>query len=81
MGRTPRAALKFLTRYSKRVLFGTDMGREKSMYQSWWRLSESADEFMPGRVWWRYYGLELPSSSLESIYRNNARSLMNWEKL
>ena len=81
VGRTPRAALKFLTKYSNRVLFGTDMGREKSMYKSWWRLFESADEFMPGRVWWRYYGLELPSSSLESIYRNNARSLMNWEKL
>jgi predicted TIM-barrel fold metal-dependent hydrolase len=81
VGRTPRAALKFLTEYSNRVLFGTDMGREKSMYQSWWRLFESADEFMPGRVWWRYYGLELPSSSLESIYRENARSLMNWEKL
>jgi hypothetical protein len=36
------------------------MGREKSMYQAW-RLFESADEFMPGRVCWHYYGLELPA--------------------
>jgi predicted TIM-barrel fold metal-dependent hydrolase len=81
VGRTPRAALKFLNKYRDRVLFGTDMGREKSMYQSWWRLFESADEFMPGRLWWRYYGLELPAPTLESIYRKNARGLLNWEKL
>ena len=81
VGRTPRAALKLLTKYNNRVLFGTDMGREKGMYRSWWRLLESADEFMPGRVWWRYYGLELPSSPLQSIYRDNARSVLNWEKI
>jgi hypothetical protein len=53
------------------------MGREKSMYQAWWRLFESADEFMPGRVWWRYYGLELPAPVLESLYRGNARGVLN----
>jgi predicted TIM-barrel fold metal-dependent hydrolase len=78
VGRTPRAAAKFLARYGNRVMFGTDMGREKSMYQSWWRLFESADEFMPGRVWWRYYGLELPAPVLSSLYRDNARRLLNW---
>ena len=81
MGRTPRAALKFLTKYSGRVIFGTDMGREKRMYQAWWRLLESADEYLPGRVWWRYYGLELPEPLLEKLYRSNARKLMNWEKV
>jgi len=81
VGREPRAAVKFLTKYRNRVLWGTDMGREKSMYQAWWRLFESADEFMPGRIWWRYYGLELSASALESLYRKNARGLMNWQKL
>lgn len=81
VGRTPRAALKFLTKYSDRVIFGTDMGREKRMYQAWWRLLESADEYLPGRVWWRYYGLELPEPLLEKLYRSNARKLMNWEKV
>ena len=77
VGRAPRTAARFLARYRNRVLFGTDMGREKSMYQAWWRLFESADEFMPGRVWWRYYGLELPSPVLESLYRGNARQVLN----
>jgi len=53
------------------------MGREKSMYQAWWHLLESADEFMPGRVWWRYYGLELSAPVLESLYRGNARQVLN----
>jgi predicted TIM-barrel fold metal-dependent hydrolase len=77
VGRAPRTAAKFLARYRDRVLFGTDMGREKSMYQAWWRLFESADEFMPGRVWWRYYGLDLSAPVLESLYRGNARRVLN----
>jgi predicted TIM-barrel fold metal-dependent hydrolase len=81
VGRAPRAAVQFLTRYRNRVMFGTDMGREKSMYQSWWRLFETADENMPGRVWWRYYGLDLPAPALEALYRANARKLLNWEKM
>ncbi len=72
VGRTPRAAARFLSAYRSRVLFGADMGREKSMYQAWWRLLESADEFMPGRMWWRYYGLELHSPVLASLYSGNA---------
>jgi uncharacterized protein len=81
VGRTPRAAVKFLNKYSDRVLFGTDMGREKRMYQAWWRLLESADEYMPGRVWWRYYGLELSPQVLQRLYRGNALKLMNSEKI
>jgi predicted TIM-barrel fold metal-dependent hydrolase len=81
VGRAPRTAARFLARYRNRVLFGTDMGREKSMYQAWWRLLESADEFMPGRVWWRYYGLELPAPVLESLYRGNARQVLNGTRL
>jgi predicted TIM-barrel fold metal-dependent hydrolase len=81
VGRAPRAAGRFLARYRNRVLFGTGMGREKSMYQAWWRLLESADEFMPGRVWWRYYGLELPAPVLESLYRRNARQVLNGTRL
>lgn len=80
VGRTPRAAAKFLTKYKDRVLFGTDMGRERAMYRAWWRLFETPDEFMEGRIWWRYYGLELPSKILEALYRGNARRLLNWRK-
>ena len=79
IGRQPRSALKFLQRYKGRVLFGTDMGREKFVYRGWWRLLETADEFIPGRIWWRYYGLELPSDVLRSLYQENARRLLNWQ--
>ena len=81
VGRGPRTAGRFLARYRNRVLFGTDMGRETSMYQAWWRLLESADELMPGRVWWRYYGLELPAPVLKSLYRGNARQVLNGTRL
>jgi predicted TIM-barrel fold metal-dependent hydrolase len=81
IGRTPRAAAKFLGKYRNRVLFGTDMGRERSMFQAWWRLFETADEFMPGRIWWRYAGLDLPAPVLESLYRGNARQVLNWTKM
>ena len=78
IGRTPRAANKFLSKYTGRVFFGTDMGREKSMYQAWWRLLESEDEYMVGRVWWMYYGLNLSPKVLKAIYRENALKIMNW---
>jgi predicted TIM-barrel fold metal-dependent hydrolase len=81
LGRQPRSAAKFLAKYADRVLFGTDMGMDKGMYQNWWRLLESADEHMVGRVWWRYYGLDLPESLLESLYRGNAEKVLNWKKV
>jgi predicted TIM-barrel fold metal-dependent hydrolase len=45
------------------------------------RVFETDDEYMPGRVWWRYYGLDLPAPVLESLYRGAARRIMNWEKI
>jgi predicted TIM-barrel fold metal-dependent hydrolase len=79
VGRQPRTAARFLARYKNRVLFGTDMERDPNMYRGWWRLLESADEFLPGRIWWRYYGLELPPAVLEDLYRNNAKRVLNWQ--
>jgi len=80
LGRQPRAASRFLARYSDRILFGTDMGRDKRVYLGWWRLLETADEFIPGRIWWRYYGLGLSPDILEKLYRSNTRRLLNWRK-
>jgi predicted TIM-barrel fold metal-dependent hydrolase len=80
LGRQPRTARQFLVRYQDRVMFGTDMGWEQNMYESWWRLLETADEYIPGRIWWRYYGLELPDDLLKRLYRDNARKLLNWTK-
>lgn len=80
IGREPRSAARFIARYRDRVMFGTDMGWERHMYESWWRLLETGDEYIPGRIWWRYYGLELPDDLLKSLYRDNALRLLNWTK-
>jgi uncharacterized protein len=77
IGRTPRSSARFLTKYKDRIMFGTDQGREKSMYQIHWRLLESADEYIVGRVGWRYYGLELPAPVLEALYRGTAKMIFN----
>ncbi|MGH9339594.1 MAG: hypothetical protein ACRD1R_08390 [Acidobacteriota bacterium] len=47
---------------------------------SWWRLFETADEFIPGPSWWRHYGLDWPDPVLEAMYRENAKRLLNWEE-
>lgn len=79
LGRQPRSAPKFLEKYQSRVLFGTDIPpKRESMYQAFWRLLESADEDMKGRIWWRYYGLNLPDHVLKSIYQDNAKKILNW---
>jgi len=77
MGRTPRSSARFLTKYKDRILFGTDQSREKSMYQIHWRLLETDDEYIIGRVGWRYYGLELPEPVLESLYRGTAKKIFD----
>ena len=79
VGRQPRTALAFLNRYRTRIVFGTDMGRDKEMYEGWWRLMETADEFLPGRIWWPYYGLELPDATLKSIYRETALKVLKFK--
>jgi hypothetical protein len=58
------------------VLFGTDMGRDIAMYRGWWRLLESADEYLPGRIRWRLDGLELTPEVLEKSYCGNARRIL-----
>ena len=78
IGRQPRAAGAFLEKYRGRVLFGTDMGREQSMYEGWWRLLETADEYIPGRIWWPYYGLALNAPTLRSLYRETALKVLNF---
>ena len=81
VGRQPRFAAKFLTKYKDRVLWGTDQSLSPQMYHAWWRLFETADEYMPGDAGWRLYGLDLPDSVLEPLYRGNAKRLLNWEKM
>lgn len=79
IGREPRSAARFLAKYKDRTMFGTDMTPGTAMYQRWWRLLETADEYMPGPIWWRLYGLRLPDDVLEALYRRTASRVLNWK--
>jgi predicted TIM-barrel fold metal-dependent hydrolase len=77
--REPRSAARFISKYKDRILFATDATPSLEMYRAWWRLLESADEYMPGPNWWRLYGLELPDAVLEAVYRGTAMRILNWK--
>ena len=78
LGREPRNAARFLTKYRDRVLFGTDDRLGEGMYQRWWRFLETDDDFMEGPTGWRIYALGLPDAVLQAIYHGTARKILNW---
>jgi predicted TIM-barrel fold metal-dependent hydrolase len=75
LGRQPRAARDFLSRYQDRVLFGKDIWAPDE-YFAYFRTLETADEYFPyyrrRHAFWRLYGLELPDEVLRKIYYKNA---------
>ncbi len=79
LGREPRNAARFLTRYKDRIMFGTDDRVGPGMYQGWWRFLESDDDYIEGPAGWRIYGLALPDPVLDTLYRGVARRILNWK--
>lgn len=79
LGRQPRAAKAFLTKYQDRVLFGKDSW-VPSEYETYFRVLESEDEYFPYHkryhAFWRMYGLGLPDEVLKKIYYKNALKLV-----
>ncbi|MBI4907034.1 MAG: amidohydrolase family protein [Acidobacteria bacterium] len=75
LGRQPRTARAFLTKYQDRILFGKDTYR-KDEYGTYFRTLETADEYFDhDRKYhgiWKMYGLELPDEVLKKIYYKNA---------
>ena len=82
LGRQPYTARAFFLRFADRILFGTDLLPEISMYRLWFRFLETADEYFEypshasrqGR--WNIYGLFLPDDVLRKVYRENALRLL-----
>ena len=82
LGRQPYTARNFFLRFADRILFGTDLLPEVSMYRLYFRFLETADEYFEypshasrqGR--WNIYGIDLPDDVLEKIYRKNAERLL-----
>jgi predicted TIM-barrel fold metal-dependent hydrolase len=79
LGRQPRAAKAFLTKYQDRVLFGKDSW-VPAEYETYFRVLETEDEYFQYHkryhAFWRMYGLGLSDDVLKKIYYKNALSLI-----
>jgi predicted TIM-barrel fold metal-dependent hydrolase len=79
LGRQPRAAKAFLTKYQDRVLFGKDSWVPEE-YETYFRVLETEDEYFPYHkryhAFWRMYGIGLPDEILKKIYYKNALALL-----
>ncbi|WP_420579963.1 amidohydrolase family protein [Reichenbachiella sp.] len=75
LGRQPRAAKAFLTKYQDRVMFGKD-SYNKEQYYTYFRVLETADEYFPYykkyHAFWKMYGLDLDDEVLKKLYYKNA---------
>lgn len=77
----PRYVKAFIEKYSHRIVYGTDMGTSKEMYQTTFRILESADEHFYEHEQFGYHwplnGLLLSDKTLKNIYRDNAIKILN----
>lgn len=75
LGRQPRFAKAFLTKYQDRVMFGKDAWNPEE-YHTYFRVLESDDEYFPYykkyHAFWKMYGLDLDDEVLKKIYYKNA---------
>ncbi|RLD19776.1 MAG: amidohydrolase [Bacteroidetes bacterium] len=84
LGRQPRFAKAFLTKYQDRIMFGKDSWHPEEYY-TYFRVLETADEYFPYykkyHAYWKMYGLDLSDEVLRKIYYKNAlRVIPNIDK-
>lgn len=77
----PRYAHQFFEKYSNRLVYGTDMGASKDMYETTFRILETADEhfyeFERFGYHWPLYGLALTDGTLKKIYSDNGKKILS----
>lgn len=77
----PRFASEFYARNSDRLLYGTDMGFDTSMYQVTFRILETLDEhFYETEMFsyhWSLNGFGLSDEILQKVYRGNAEKILS----
>jgi predicted TIM-barrel fold metal-dependent hydrolase len=75
LGRQPRFAHDFFTKYQDRLLFGKD-SFQPDEYPYYWRVFETNDEYFDYyrdyHAFWKLYGLGLPDAALKKVYYQNA---------
>ncbi|HTW57956.1 MAG TPA: amidohydrolase family protein [Terriglobales bacterium] len=76
----PRFTAQFYTKYGDRLIYGTDMGFDKTMYRTTFRILESLDEHFyeidQFSYHWALNGLGLGDEILKQVYRDNAARLL-----
>ena len=79
LGRQPRFAKEWFTRYQDRVLFGKDSWRP-SEYPVYFRTLETRDDYFEyyrrRHAFWRLYGLDLSDDVLRKLYYENAARII-----
>jgi predicted TIM-barrel fold metal-dependent hydrolase len=75
----PRYTKAFFEKYQDKLLYGTDMGFEKSMYETTFRILESLDEHFYNIELFNYHwplnGFGLNDETLEKLYKKNAEKI------
>lgn len=75
LGRQPRMAKQFFTKYQDRILFGKDSWVPEE-YATYFRVLETEDEYFPYHkkyhAFWAMYGMGLPDEILRKVYYKNA---------
>jgi predicted TIM-barrel fold metal-dependent hydrolase len=79
IGRQPRAAREFFTKFQDRILFGKD-SFQPDEYPYYWRVFETNDEYFDYyrdyHAFWKLYGIGLPDDVLRKVYYANALKLI-----
>lgn len=79
LGRQPRHAKAFFTRYQDRILFGKD-SYVVDEFPTYFRVLETADEYFPYHkryhAFWKMYGMQLDDEVLRKVYYKNALRLI-----
>jgi uncharacterized protein len=84
LGRQPKAAKQFFTKYQDRILFGKDSWVPDE-YATYFRVLETEDEYFPYHkkyhAFWAMYGMGLSDDILKKVYYKNAlRIIPNIDK-
>ena len=76
----PRATGAFYKKYQDRLLYGTDMGMDGTMYETTFRILETEDEHFYEHDLFGYHwplnGLGLDDDTLKKVYSENARKIL-----
>lgn len=79
LGRIPRAAKAFITKYQDRVLMGKDSWHPEE-FTTYFRTLETTDDYFPyhnkRHAFWRMYGMGLDDAVLKKVYYKNALKLL-----